>query len=297
MHDRPCSASIVIAASGYEESQTFQTQFGEMRSRDGASLEFTTNDAEGIFDLWKKGEFVDSVPDDFHCLLVDPTLSQVEQTIRQLSIKLAEFPQGNTGLDLFFAGHGEKSSGDLTLKDGTLSPTRLLDLQSEEVNADNGGPRGIGVFLDSCYSGSFLVRLALELYPRSDFRLFEGLVSCLPDEESFELSLLEHGAFTYTFLNRGNESVEKDQFNRAILEQDDCIIAKGLQGLVGMIGNSTAYLTQGKQFSMDLLEDRITVPWYAEDTLSSTSTFESVCKNLTMFKHGQSSSDSSKGGG
>ena len=280
---------MVIASSGHEEGRIVQTRFGEMRSRDGALLEFTTNDAEAIFDIWEKGD-VDSVPNDFHCLLVDPTLAQVEQAIRQCSRKLAQFSQEDTGLDLFFAGHGEKCSGNLVLKDGTLSPTRLLDLQSEEVNTRSGGPRGIGVFLDSCYSGAFLLRLALETYPRFDeFRLLEGLVSCLPDEESFEFKFLEHGALTYTFLNHGNKSVDREQFNKAILRQDLLMIIKGLQGLVAMTGNATAFLTEGKQFSVSLTKEVITVDGdYAEDTVGPESTFKSLSTNLTKFKKNDS---------
>ena len=252
-------------------------------------MKFAANDAEAIFDIWKKGD-VDSVPNNFHCLLVDPTLAQVEQAIRQFSRKLAQFSQEDTGLDLFFSGHGEKCSGNLVLQGGTLSPTRLLDLQSEEVNTRSGGPRGIGVFLDSCYSGAFLLRLALETYPRLDeFRLLEGLVSCLPDEESFEFDFLEHGAFTYTFLNRGNKSVDRDQFNKAILKQDLLIIVKGLQGLVSMTGNATAFLTEGKQFSVSLAKEVITVEGdYAEDTVGPESTLESLSTKLTKFKKKES---------
>ena len=279
------SANIVIASSGQEAPQIFETPFGEIRSRDGASLKFTTNDAESIFDFFKR-KTGDYVPEDFHSLLIDPTLSQVEQTIKQLSIKLAKFPKGDPGLSLYFAGHGKQGSGNLVLKDGTLSPTRFLDLQQKEVTAKNGGYRGIGIILDSCYSGAFLLRLALECDRRfNEFSLYEGLVSCLPDEKSFELSFLEHGAFTYTFLNPGNKSVNFDEFNRAILEQDYPIIARGLQGAVANMGNATAFLTQGRQFSASLTKYRITVPGYTEIELESERTFEELSRNLTKFKN------------
>ena len=279
------SANIVIASSGKEVPQIFETPFGEIRSRDGASLKFTTNDAESCFNRWKK-KTGDYIPEDFHSLLVDPTLSQVEQTIKQLSIKLAKFPKGDPGLSLYFAGHGKQGSGDLVLKDGTLSPTRFLDLQQKETS-EKRGSRGIGIILDSCYSGAFLLRLALECDRRfNEFSLYEGRVSCLPDEKSFELSSLEHGVFTYTFLNPGNKSVDSDEFNRAILEQDYPIIARGLQGAVANNGgNPTAFLTQGKQFFVSLTNYRISVPGYTEIELESKSTFEELSQNLAEFKN------------
>ena len=275
------SAIIAIAASGEETSEIFKTPLGEMRSRDGACLRFTTNDAKSVFNFWKRKRWTgDYVPKNFHRLLVNPALSQVEQTIKELSIRLAGLPEGDPGLFLYFAGHGKQGSGNLMLKDGTLSPTRFLDLQKKEVAAKNGGHRGIGIFLDSCYSGAFLLRLTLECDTHfNEFSLYEGSVSCLPDEKSFELSFLGHGAFTYTFLNQGNKSVDFDEFNKAILEQDYRIIARGLQGAVtNMGGNPTAFLTQGKQFSASLTKYRITVPGYTEIELESERTFEELSR-------------------
>ena len=72
--------------------------------------------------------------------------------------RILEAYSDDIGLDLFFAGHGEEGTGNLVLKDGTLSPTRLLKLQADDVGPDNGGQRTIGVWLDSCYSGAFLLR-------------------------------------------------------------------------------------------------------------------------------------------
>ena len=174
----------------------------------------------------------------------------------------------------------------LVLKDGTLSPTRLLELQAGDVGPGRDGQRTIGVWLDSCYSGAFLLRLALAAFEDFEgFRLDEGLASCLPDETCWEMEILEHGVFTYTRLHPGNSHVDQERFNRAILENDPDECAKGLQGLVGMTSNPSAFLTEGRQFSMSLTKHVIDVEGgFATVELDETNDFSDVCRWLTNFK-------------
>lgn len=261
-----------------------ETKYGEIRSRSGAQLRFTVNDAEAIYDKWKAHG--GSLGDDFHVLLVDPTLRQVEEAIRRMSNRIADC-HADAALDLCFAGHGLAGSGDLVLKGGKLSPTRLLDLQMPGRGRPIGARR-IGVFLDSCYSGAFLVRLAVEAMERLDeFRLDEGLASCLPNERCFEFPILEHGVFTYTHLNPGNANVNSDSFNRAILENDEKEIAKGVQGLVGMMSNASAFLTEGRQFAMSLTKHVIDVAGgFARVELDKGDDVSHVCGLLTQFRRG-----------
>ena len=282
---RPPCASIVIASRGPSEAVTIQTKFGEIRSRSGASLAWTANDAECVQKIWKRAED-DCLPENLHKLLIDPSLKQVEDAIKDVSVKILTDYDGNIGLDFFFAGHGEQYSGDLVLRGGLLSPTRLLKIQADEVGVNGGGERTIGVWLDSCHSGAFLIRLAIEAYEQFEgFRLDEGLASCLPNEQCFEMDILEHGVFTYTRLNPGNASVDRDRFNQAILENDEDEIAKGLQGLVAMMSSPTAFLTKGKQFSVSLMKHVIEVHGgYATVELEDGSDFENVSRKLTSFK-------------
>ena len=227
------------------------------------------------------------IPDELQLLLEDPTIGDVERTLRVVSTRIREAYPDDIGLDLFFAGHGEEGSGNLVLKGGTLSPTRLLELQADDVGPDNGGRRTIGVWLDSCYSGAFLLRLAIESFEDFEgFRLDEGLASCLPDETCYETDILEHGVFTYAHLHRGNSHVSQERFNRAILHNGRKEIAKGLQGLVGMTSNSSAFLTEGKQFSMSLMKHVISVDGgFAEVELGEKNDFAKVSRQLTNFKN------------
>ncbi len=249
-HRPPC-ASIAIASRGTEAPISCKTRYGTIRSRSGAALEHTVRDAQSVLDLWNRVE--SGLPDSFHRLLVDPTLGQVQSTIREVSRLIDHSGRQGIGLDLYFAGHGEESTGNLVFPDGTLSPSQFLILQADEVGQAQHDERTIGVWLDSCYSGAFLIRLAHEVHRYfPQFRLDEGLASCLPDESSWEMDILQHGVFTFTQLHPGNASVDMTELNRAMLEDDAPSIAKGLQGLVASMSSATAFLTEGKQFSIRL---------------------------------------------
>ena len=261
-----------------------QTRFGEIRSRNGALLRHTAQDAESVYLLWKAEE--PDLPDNRQILLVDPTKSQVEDTIRNVSARIRQDHADEVGLDFFFAGHGDRSNGGLILKDGKLSPTEFLCFQADDVGPNSGGERTIGVWLDSCYSGAFLIRLAIEAFEEfCGFRLDEGLASCLPDEKCFEMDILEHGIFTYTRLHPANSHVDSDSFNKAILQNNQDEIAKGLQGLVGLTSNPSAFLTEGKQFSMSLTKHVIDVQGdFGTAELGDGSDFNEVSRQLTRFK-------------
>jgi len=276
------TANIIIAASGPGQSTVHQTRFGEIRSRSGANLQYACNDTAALGKSWKK--LSPGLPDELHVVLTNPSLRDVEEAVVRMSVQLDSYPEV-FGLNLFFAGHGEEGTGNLVLSGGSLSPTRFLELQAEDVGLNN--QRKIGVFLDSCYSGAFLVRLAIEAYESFEgFSCRDGLASCLPDEESYEKCYLEHGVFTYTHLNKGNSYVDLPQFRKAILENDPIGLQKGLQGLVGTMSSATAFLTEGKQFSMSLFGSALIVDGgFAEVVLDKQRDYESVVADLTRFKH------------
>lgn len=280
---RPRCASICIASPGPDEPDQRETRFGRIRSRSGARLEHTQRDAQGVHTLWRNAE--PDVPEELCRLLIDPTVREVERVLRDVSAKILGASPIDIGLDLFFAGHGEKGTGNLVLKDGTLSPCRLLELQVGDMHHRRGGQRTLGVWLDSCYSGAFLLRLALEAF-EENFRFDEGLASCLPDEMCFEMDTLEHGVFTYTRLYPGNAHVERERFNQAILENNPDDLAKGLQGLVGLTSSPSAFLTEGKQFSMSLTKHVICVDGgFATLELRDTNDLADVTAQLTNFRN------------
>jgi hypothetical protein len=106
----------------------------------------------------------------------------------------------------------------------------------------------LGLRLDSCYAGSFLIDIVVELQKEGySIELRDAMVSSMHDEKSWELSFLEHGAFTFAFLNPGNSYVKANELSIAIERNDHKMIAKYLQGLVGMMASPVSFLTQGRQ--------------------------------------------------
>ncbi|WP_170405096.1 hypothetical protein [Ruegeria arenilitoris] len=251
MYDRRYSGSLIVACAGPENPPPEQTVYGEMRCRSGAQLKFTSADAKLAFDNWSIDELV---PKDAHVLLLDPTLSDFEAAIENISRELSVFPQGETGIDLYFAGHGLPKSGALVLRDQALSAADYVSLIEENMASDKG-IRGISMMLDSCHSGAFLFEAMVALQGREEtVRLYDGLCSSMHDEKSWELSFLEHGAFTFTHFHQGNSYVSPAEFQKAIDEQNHKVIVKCIQGLVASMADPATFLTQGKQHSIDCVK-------------------------------------------
>lgn len=251
MYKREFSAQLIIASKGTEEAEVRATAYGEIRSRDGANLKYTSNDAKGIVQRW--GGFP-NLPKEAYVYLEEPTKWDVENALHEINQVLSNYPQEQTGVDLFFAGHGQPSSGSLVLKDDVLCAQELITFIAKPLEKTKGS-RGLSLILDSCYAGSLLIDIILELHKEEiHVSLFDALVSSMHDEKSWELSFLEHGAFTFSFLNRGNAYVNNFEFARAVERNDNKVIAKCLQGMVGSIGaSSVAFLTQGRQHSIDCI--------------------------------------------
>jgi hypothetical protein len=252
MYDREFSANLIIASKGMGKAEIRHTAFGEIRSRNGANLKYTSNDAKAIYSTWSKHH---NLPDEAYIYLEDPTKLAVEEAIHQINEVLSKYPQEKTGIDIFFAGHGYPYSGSFMLKDDRLSAEELIDIISRPLEKAKAS-RGLGLILDSCYAGGFLIDIIIEIEKEKNaLRLFDALVSSMYDETSWELSFLEHGAFTFSFLNKGNSYFDNLEFAKSVENNDNKIITKYLQGIVGSMGaSSVAFLTQGRQHSIDCLK-------------------------------------------
>lgn len=278
-------ATIAIASPGPTEPELSHSRYGELRSRSGALLRHTTSDAETIHHAWKKLHL--ELPDELHTLLIDPAVNELESTIATVSKRLQKAYPEDIGIDLYFAGHGEPLTGNLMLKDGSLSPSRFLNLQEADVSSKRSSRRRVGVMLDSCYSGAFLLRLAIAALEDFDGWFFfeSGLASSLQDEPSYEMEALGHGVFTFTRLYQGNKHVDHARFNQAILQNDVPEIARAVQGLVGMTSSATAFLTEGKQFPLHFEKHYINVEGgYAQAELQETNDIAELTEQLVAFK-------------
>ncbi|WP_299983864.1 hypothetical protein [uncultured Ruegeria sp.] len=226
------------------------TGFGQMRSRAGADLRYTSADAELTFNKWSRDK---SVPKDAHVLLIEPSVADFASACTKVSKVLSGYPQQDTGVDLYFAGHGLPGNGALVLSDGVVTATRLIGLLEDSLKPGEG-LRGLSMLLDSCFSGAFLFEAMVALQNHEKLRLFDAQCSSMHDEKSWELSFLGHGAFTFTHFHKGNNYVDSQELADAIDRQDNRTIARCVQGLVGMTADPAAFLTQGRQHSIDCMK-------------------------------------------
>jgi len=250
MYERAYSGNIVIASEGPSDPEIVTTPYGEINSRSGARLHYVRSDAKLVFDKWRKD---DKIPDEASVYLENPTVSDVQNTIASVSQTLNQFPQDHTGIDFYFAGHGRMTDGAWVLKDDVYSPEDLCNTMEENLT-DGSGLRGISMMVDACYSGAFLIEFMIQVQKSMNLDFRDGLFSSLPHEKSWEMSFLEHGAFTFTQMYPGNSYVNSDLLTKAIEQNDHKIIAKYIQGSVGMTSNPTAFLTQSRQHPISVLK-------------------------------------------
>jgi hypothetical protein len=119
---------------------------------------------------------------------------------------------GSVQLNFLFAGHGyldptSETSG-IVIADGELTASTLAELLADIVagsEVEDEVPR-IDLFLDCCHSGGIardVTRRLLKSQREEAFahRIGRIYCSCLDDESSFELARIQHGIFTFAFLN------------------------------------------------------------------------------------------------
>ena len=250
MYDRKYSGVVVVSCSGQDEPEIRTTPYGEMRSRSGASLRFTSADADLVWRHWSKGI---NVPEEACVTIREPSVDEFFSLLSQVSRSLGKYPQGETGIDLYYCGHGRPGDGAILLKDGTVTPSELI-LHLKTDLEPKMGARGLSMLLDSCYSAAFLFEMIALLQYEGELRLYDALCSSMHDEKSWELTFLGHGAFTYTHFHKGNKHVDRDELATAIDLQDQKTIARCIQGLVALSANPTTYLTQGMQHPLDCIK-------------------------------------------
>lgn len=115
----------------------------------------------------------------------------------------SEDPDFDGGSLVFcYSGHGRKNDGALSLNQGTYFDaddfvSACVEIQRARLG---DGRLKIGLILDSCYSGAFLLR-ALEMLLHEHDDLFYPdycYAASMPDERAWELPAAEYGLATYS---------------------------------------------------------------------------------------------------
>ena len=244
-------AILAVAAPGKHQPEINIGAFGEMRSREGTTLQFTENDIRKMLEGPPTyGAYIDGQT--YIKELFNPSKELVLNTVASLSRELAnsDYKYGRKHVfNLLFAGHGTFENGALEVSDGSISAPELFKCLTSEYKGCNSKLH-VDVILDSCYSSKFLIDLIVESQNDDLIYPYDCFVSSLPDEKSWELIFLEHGALSFHLLHQGNGYVDRIELAKAVDNQQWELIAKALQGIT--VPNPVTFLTAGRQHAVSL---------------------------------------------
>lgn len=242
---------LSVASPGKGQGDECDALMGGMRSRSGAKLKYVTNDIEifgresPTYGGYCEGELI-------YEKLLNPTVALFKKTlvhlIRQL-IQQESLGREKYVLNLIYAGHGRNSDGGLELSDGVISGQELHELIASHYG-ERQNKLHVDLIIDSCYSGRFLIDFIVSSQTHDTVYAYDCVVSSLPDEKSYELDYLEHGALSFALSHSGNAHVDSKELARAVDSRDHKAILKFLQGVT--IPNPVAFLTNGRQHSLHL---------------------------------------------
>ena len=221
-----------------------------MRSRSGAKLKYTENDVARLCE--RMPIYSGHIEGNTNQLKrVNPKKSEVVNGIETLVACLRQGEtRGKRVLNIIYAGHGDPSDGGWQLKDGTLSGDEV----SAIIAGSHEGSRNklhIDLLLDSCYSARFPIDLMVGMKGNEHVYPFDCTVSSMPDEKSWEMNFIEHGALSYSLIHTGNEHVDGAELARTIDTCDRETVVKALQG--AGVPNPVTLLTDGRQHSVELV--------------------------------------------
>jgi hypothetical protein len=250
----PYESGIVlsIASPGGGEAEECDAFLGRMWCRAGAKLKYVINDVEKFGeDTPTYGGYLQDTP--IFKQLIAPTISEVRNSIRETIERLVErkmTPGQKNVFNLIYAGHGRSSDGAMEFSDGALSGEDFYQ-ELVEHYGDHPNKLHVNIVLDSCYSARFLIDFIFNSQSNETIYGFDCKVSALPDEKSYEMDFIEHGAFSFSLTHPGNCYVDATELARAVDNRDLRTIVKSLQGITAP--NPVAFLTNGRQHSIELI--------------------------------------------
>ena len=217
-----------------------------IRSRELSQLKCVRNDVEVMLRHFEDERCLGQTP------LISPesemVIRAVQSDVRKINSREAQEPR-SYALVIYYAGHGDPTTGGLLLSDRVLPICEIYN----HVAAEYRGRRiELDFILDSCFSGLGLVDalLADRFNARGNIRLHDLWAASLPTEVAYELEVLNHGVFTYTFVHKGNRHFTRAELAEAIDRDDRGVINKLLQGFE--IPNPCTLLSNGRQHSISV---------------------------------------------
>lgn len=242
---------LTVASSGSEDSVEADALVGEMRSRSGAKLKYTINDVNALQECMPTyGSYCESELVSFQ--LIDPTTEELTSTIKKIAnfLKEAKCEKGRKKIfNIIYAGHGNSLDGGWELCNGTITGQELHE-QICAVYEPCEDKLHIDLILDSCYSSRFLIDFMVTAQNNETVYPFDCVASSLPDEVSWEMEFLEHGAMSFHLTNDGNSYVDPNELAKAVDNKDLRTVIRALQGMT--VPNPVSFLTNGLQHAVEL---------------------------------------------
>jgi len=237
-------AYLSIACTGPAYSSKLQYHPRIEVPRGAADIKLTTADIDYFSDFWKQDHY-DGGIFKIHRRLQNPSGEEFKTAVREINDWFsshkdkADFDGGC--INITFAGHGRRGTGNLVLKDVDIDANQLVDTILSFRNSDRDIRASL--ILDSCFSGAFLLSF-FRLIAKNhwdNINLDYLAAACLHDEAAKESDQLGHGYFTYCF------SCRPDNIGTVTAKaiQPDNTIGASLSIASGALGCSI--LTQGTQ--------------------------------------------------
>lgn len=197
---RNWEAYVSVAASG---SDGASPQYGHAYPKEFAQLKYTSKDVDYWAGWWEQSwgpaHTLHEVRHEADYTSVTAALDDVGRWLCEASVN----PDFDGGSIVFcYSGHGRENDGALSLNQGTCFDADDFVNACLEIQQACLGDRRlrIGLILDSCYSGAFLLNALETLLHEHGDRLYPDYfyAACMPDEQAWELPAVEHGLATHS---------------------------------------------------------------------------------------------------
>ena len=243
--DYRIQAYVSVASPGPEGAPTTgDGPQGKFHSKSQTTLRYAVEDVRA----WAASFHVDEAGQkdvvDHHVVLESATARELQAAITDAIDRLDFHFEESAGgsLNLAFSGHGS-TDGDLVLADRLVSPDELMEWCAGGRAGEDEKTRHLRIVIDSCYSGLTLCRMVMHPHHWSRLVVRDGFAACLPSEEAFELRSLQRSVLTHTMLRPGAR----------LMETAEKVTAEELKEIRASQRETTHYLTNGKQHSLDII--------------------------------------------
>lgn len=195
-------AYLSIACTGPAYSSKIEYLPRTEVPRGAADIKLTTADIDYFSNFWRQDHYDGGIYK-IHRRLQNPSGEEFKVAIREIDDwfsshkEKADFDGGC--INITFAGHGRRGTGNLVLKDIDVDVNQLVDTILSFKKSDRD--IRVSLILDSCFSGAFLISFFQFIAENhwDDINLDYLAAACLHDEAAKESAQLGHGYFTYCF--------------------------------------------------------------------------------------------------